>query len=125
MTERHKRALRFSPNTLRALVRHTWPGNVRELENAIEYAVAVAQGQTILPDDLPPDVWEAAPVPGPGPAPAPEMPPETAPPPPSAEREHLRAALEVCHWRRAAAARQLGMSRTTLWRKMRELGLDR
>ncbi len=125
VTERHKRALRFSPNTLRALVRHTWPGNVRELENAIEYAVAVAQGQTILPDDLPPDVWEAAPVPGPGPAPAPEMPPETAPPPPSAEREHLRAALEVCHWRRAAAARQLGMSRTTLWRKMRELGLDR
>ena len=124
VTERHKRALRFSPNTLRALVRHAWPGNVRELENALEYAVAVAQGQTILPDDLPPDVWDAA-VPAAAPDPPPAPPPEPPAAPASAEREQLREALEACHWKRAAAARKLHMSRTTLWRKMRELGLDR
>jgi transcriptional regulator of acetoin/glycerol metabolism len=36
----------------------------------------------------------------------------------------IRGALEACHWRRHEAARVLGMSRTTLWRRMRELGLE-
>ena len=46
-----------------------------------------------------------------------------AAPAPASEKEHLRAALEEHRWRRADAARALGMSRTTLWRKMREYGL--
>jgi DNA-binding NtrC family response regulator len=49
---------RLPPKTLsgaavRRLVDHSWPGNVRELENAIERAVALSQGEVILPDDLP------------------------------------------------------------------------
>jgi len=59
--EKHARALRreltgFSPDTLRALTGYPWPGNVRELENAVERAVAVAQGNPIELRDLPPDV---------------------------------------------------------------------
>ncbi len=46
----------FDPDALRALTGYPWPGNVRELENAIERAVAVAQGQTIQLRDLPADV---------------------------------------------------------------------
>ena len=45
---RQGRALRFSPDALRAVLDNPWPGNVRELENALEYAVAVCKGQTLL-----------------------------------------------------------------------------
>ncbi len=127
---RHGRTLRFSPDALRDLLSHDWPGNVRELENALEYAVAICRGQTILPEDLP------ALVPG-GEAAAREQAPVAPPAPPRAEgtlaesvaqatrraeAEELRRALEAHHWRRHDAAKALGISRTTLWRKMRELG---
>jgi DNA-binding NtrC family response regulator len=126
---RQGRALRFSPDALRLLLRYSWPGNVRELENALEFAVAVCKGQTVLPEDLPGEVRGgegALPAPAPaahtdGGAASPE--PSRRPPPP-ADAAQVRAALEACHWRRHEAARLLGISRTTLWRRMRELGLD-
>jgi DNA-binding NtrC family response regulator len=103
---RNGRSMRFSPDALRALLEYSWPGNVREMENAIEYAVAVGQGQTIQPEDLPIEVTAggktAAPTDGPG---------------------DLRALLDRHSWRRAEAAKALGISRTTLWRRMREAGL--
>jgi DNA-binding NtrC family response regulator len=46
----------FSPATMQKLLAHFWPGNIRELENAIERACVVARGQSIEPDDLPPEV---------------------------------------------------------------------
>jgi DNA-binding NtrC family response regulator len=123
---RQGRALRFSPDVLRLLLEHPWPGNVRELENSLEYAVAVCKGQTILPEDLPGEVGA-----GPGPAVAAVSAP-LAPgrPAPSRRAEadaidsaRIRRALEASHWRRHEAAQILGVSRTTLWRRMRELGL--
>ncbi len=125
---RQGRALRFSPDALRALLDHDWPGNVRQLENALEYAVAVCKGQTILPEDLPGGVGAAA-------APLPAAARVHAPAgaarsngSPRAEADaidaaRIRGALEACRWRRNDAARVLGVSRTTLWRRMRELGL--
>ncbi|HET8725737.1 MAG TPA: sigma 54-interacting transcriptional regulator [Anaeromyxobacteraceae bacterium] len=129
---RHGRALRFSPDALRALLAYPWPGNVRELENALEYAVTVAKGHTLVPEDLPPEVLAPGqPVHTPAPAPAHAVPaPEIPHPPggraaplPAGEAPRIRSALEAHHWNRAQAAQALGMSRTTLWRKMRELGL--
>jgi transcriptional regulator with PAS, ATPase and Fis domain len=108
------RALRFSPDALRVFLGYAWPGNVREMENALEYAVAVCKGQTILPEDLPSELREPAPASRSAPATDPSA---------AAERDRLRAALEAARWNRGAAARALGMSRQTLWRKMRELGL--
>ena len=105
---RQGRSLRLSPDAMRVLLNHDWPGNARELENALEYSVAVSRGQTILPDDLP----------------------DLSPPEPAAavtspiDASELRSALEAAHWRRSDAARALGISRSTLWRKMREAGLD-
>ncbi len=121
---RHGRSLRLAPDALRPLLRYPWPGNVREMENALEYAVAVCRGQTIHAEDLPAEVLETAAVP---PAERPEDPEPSAPGaarrPNGGERERLRAVLEAHHWRRDAAAKALGTSRTTLWRRMRELDL--
>jgi len=108
---RQGRALRFSPDALRALLDHDWPGNVRQLENALEYAVAVCKGQTILPEDLPAEILE---------------PPVASSPSVGhdSETDALRRVLEAHSWRRDAAAEALGISRTTLWRRMRESGLS-
>jgi len=132
------RALRFSPEALRALLSHPWPGNVRELENALEFAATVCQGQTVQPEDLPPEILEGAGLaeasgpaeprtPGDGPAGlgaaaadgrhrGRAIPPE--------QRSAFVAALEAHRWNRIDTARALGMSRSTLWRRMRELGLE-
>jgi transcriptional regulator of acetoin/glycerol metabolism len=98
---------------------YPWPGNVRELENALEYAVAVSNRQTILPEDLPLEVREPAARPRdsrPG-----HRTPRAARE--SEENQRLREVLEAHQWRRADAARALGVSRTTLWRRMREAAL--
>ena len=120
---RQGRALRFSPDALRALLDYAWPGNVRELENALEYAVAVCKGQTILPEDLPMELQQ----PGLG-----VVVPPAAPPPsasagsgPRLGQETLARALEAHRWRRVETAQALGISRATLWRRMREAGLHR
>jgi transcriptional regulator with GAF, ATPase, and Fis domain len=128
---RHNRHLRLSPDAMRMLLSHTWPGNVRELENTLEYAVALSQGQTILPASLPVELQESVQVPKP-PLEASVEPvivdsavDDAKAPESENERGRLLAALERNQWRRSAAAAELGISRTTLWRRMRELGLGR
>ncbi len=172
---RNGRALLISPGFLARLRRHNWPGNVRELENALEYAVAMCQGQTLSVDHLPALGPQTVASPGltrpngPTEATAPTAPTaptgptaptaptgptelneligptgprqaEPAPPPASPalatapvsapsgpldalEHERVAAALEAHHWRRDAAATALGISRITLWRRMKRFGL--
>jgi transcriptional regulator with GAF, ATPase, and Fis domain len=133
------RALRLSPSAVRILLSYPWPGNVRELENALEFAATVAQGQTLQPEDLPPEILEDTATLD---APAPREPRRAAPRPPALERaggprrgapaarsRHrdpaaILDALEAHSWNRIAAARALGMSRSTLWRRMRALGIE-
>ncbi len=59
----HRRVAEISPEAERYLMSYSWPGNVRELENAIERAVVLGESETLLPEDLPETVLEAAPVP--------------------------------------------------------------
>lgn len=116
---------RISPQAMRVLLDYPWPGNVRELANVIEYAVTVAGRETILPEDLPGEVkgvpsqgqtsaaiqLQSGPVaPGEGSLEQPEV-------------ERLRSVLDAHQWKREEAARALGISRATLWRRMRELHL--
>ncbi len=134
------RELRFSPETVRALLSHPWPGNVRELENALEFAATVCTGQTLQPEDLPREVLEGAAGLARPEDLRPALPP--LPPPrldglaaegaaspsadalPPGERAAVLRALEANRWNRAAAAKALGVSRSTLWRRMRAAGLE-
>ena len=102
-------------DVMEKLSAYAWPGNVRELENAIEYAVAVGKGQTIVPEDLPSEIL----VTDAGPRLQIREPAQQ-----DSEQDRIMQALEHAHWRREDAAKELGMSRTTLWRRMRELGLE-
>ncbi len=130
------RALRLSPEAIRVIHSHPWPGNVRELENALEFAATVCRGQTIQPEDLPHEILEGAGFGDPRADPSPADDPPLAPPPPHAPHAPARAApepgeraaivreLEGHRWNRMETARALGVSRSTLWRRMRALGLE-
>lgn len=136
--QRHHRALRLAPTASRALLAYLWPGNVRELENALEFATTVCEGQTVHVADLPPEIGSAAEPPPVPPAPlaphdrhassqtAPTSPPSAAvhlSTEEAAEAQRIAAALQQVRFRRDPAAELLGMSRTTLWRKMKQYGL--
>ena len=108
----------LSPEVLRLFLAHPWPGNVRELANVLERAVLLARGTRIELEDLP-DGFAAA-VHGDGAAAALPGAPEALG---QQEREHIRSALERSHGRRDVAATLLGISRATLWRRMKRLGL--
>jgi DNA-binding NtrC family response regulator len=115
VAERHGKHLRLSSEALRVLNDYDWPGNAREVENALEYAVGTMSNGTILQEHLPPDLMVSRPIPE-YVAVAEE---------PQCERDRVRMALESNRWRREDAARALGISRATLWRRMKEHGLLR
>lgn len=125
VTSQHGLIRRISPQAMRLLLDYSWPGNVRELANVMEYAVAVAKIETILPEDLPEEIRSSPPMSHPV---ATEHGVHSEPGilshgPLSQESERLVAALEAHHWCRSEAAEALGLSRSTLWRKMKELHL--
>ena len=116
--ERQGRALRLSAGAVECLFRYTWPGNVRELENAMERTAILARAETIEPGDLPPHVGAGL---VPGPAPALETEQTLA----DAERTHILRILERHGWNHSRAAEALGIGRTTLWRKLKDYGIEK
>jgi transcriptional regulator with GAF, ATPase, and Fis domain len=116
------RALQFSPDAMRALLSYEWPGNVRELENALEFAVTVCRGQTLQPEDLPPEVLSGAAHPATG-GPAARAPARRGSELARDDGAELRRALDEHRWNRAETASAMGWSRSTLWRRMRAMGL--
>ena len=108
-----KPTLQLSTEALRVLSSYSWPGNVRELRNAIDHAAIHARG-VIMPSDLPPEIVGARRV---------EEPPDSGETGEVDERERLLAALKKAKGNRSLAARQLGISRATLYRRIRELGI--
>jgi DNA-binding NtrC family response regulator len=103
----------FAPGAMDLLSACRWPGNVRELENAIERAVNLASGTVITEADLPAAVTLA-----------PASPPRPAAKASDPGGADLLEALNRCHWNHHRAAASLGISRTTLWRRLRELQID-
>jgi DNA-binding NtrC family response regulator len=102
---------RVSPETLQALTNYAWPGNVRELKSAIEAALISCKDGTIQIEDLPPEVLNLNSVP--------TMPFDA----PQDEKTRLLAAIGHAKGNRTMAARLLGMSRATLYRRLAELSL--
>jgi len=106
---------------IKALEHYPWPGNVRELENAIERAVVLSKGRFITVADLPPRIIDGEVTPAHDADYEPRTLREALEGP---ERRILVAALRANGGNRQKTAEQLGINRTTLYKKMKRLGLD-
>ena len=119
----HGRARRpLSSAAMSAILAHDFPGNVRELEHRLERAILLARGEAIEPLDLGDDMAAISPsssTPIVGFEPGKSLRELLEAP----EREILRQALAHCVGSRKDAAHLLGIDRTTLFNKMRRLGL--
>jgi transcriptional regulator of acetoin/glycerol metabolism len=107
----------FGPAARAALLAHRWPGNIRELNAATTHAAVLSKAAVIEPAALPDDVLDPAVT---SPAPSGAVMRTLA----DVEREHILRVLEGSGGRHHDAARVLGIGRTTLWRKLREYGID-
>jgi DNA-binding NtrC family response regulator len=110
-----KQVREVESQVLEVLQSYPYPGNVRELENIVERAVALAEGRTIRLRDLPSDLQKLS-----------VKAVETGgwPSLEDKEKDYIRQVLIETHYQRSLAAQILKIPRTTLWRKMKRLGLD-
>lgn len=106
----------LTPAAHQRLLQHTWPGNLRELRNVLDYAQQMADKFAIEPEDLPDSLQQAQPA---GRLTAPPLNSQQ----PNPEAQELIRLLAAAQWNRTRVARQLGISRMTLWRHMRRLGI--
>ncbi|MCC9599858.1 sigma-54 dependent transcriptional regulator [Stieleria sp. JC731] len=127
----------FDSEAITQMQSYRWPGNVRQLQNVVERAVLLSRGRQLTLNDLPPEVLGQIADPM-GPA-IPDLRPagpNLAVAPADLQNKSLREALEgpereiILHslrknnWNRAATADALDINRTTLYKKMKRLGLD-
>jgi two-component system response regulator HydG len=110
-TRAQKEITGFAPEAIQTMLHHPWPGNVRELENSVERGVILARSSSITPQDLslglPPTAVGSV-----GRATLKEL-----------QRSHIISALERHGGNQVKAARELGIGRNTLWRRLKEYGL--
>jgi len=101
----------FSPAAMDLMFSHHWPGNVRELENVVERSMVLARDDIIREDDLPQELLCQEPsVCENGPAKTLDL----------MERDHVSAILQECGWNKYRAAKIMGISRSTLYSKMKK-----
>ena len=106
-----RRVEAVSREAMEAILRYPWPGNIRELRNVVEHAFVVGEDAVLALHDLTPELRGEPPAGEPLPA---------EPSLRQIEREQIVAALAKHHGRKAVAAAELGISRSTLWRKLYE-----
>jgi len=126
MESRYGRSLEISAQALQALENYDWPGNIRELTNVLEFAIVQSDGPNILPSHFPPEIYspgtlhayQAAGTDATGRLPTAYYRPRMQP---DEEKELILRTLKETGNNKAAAARRLGMSRTTLWKRLKNL----
>ncbi len=114
--EMKKNINNISPKAMEVLLGYDYPGNVRELENIIEHAFVCCHSNTILTEHLPKDIFKKDRIPAEGLITGKGTLQE-------AEKELIVKMLTQSNWRYKEASERLGISRTTLWRKIKEYGL--
>jgi PAS domain S-box-containing protein len=104
-------------DAMQRMMEYPWPGNVRELRNAVEHAFVTVSGDRITYLDLPVEIrqWRGQPPPADAHRPNDET---------CDERGRILEALERTSWNRTEAAKLLGFSRVTLWKKMGRYGIE-
>ena len=101
----------ISSEAFEAMLTYRWPGNIRELRNVIEYAFVIGDGNVLRLQDLTPELRG-------------EPPPGSGLDSEDDERRQIEAVLLAVDGHRGEAAERLGISRTTLWRRMKEMGIE-
>jgi transcriptional regulator of acetoin/glycerol metabolism len=101
--------LSCSAAAMQLLLRHTWPGNTEQLWQVLRQVVQLRRAGTIMPKDLPPECWTVS--------------RRVLSPLESIERDAIVSALLDHDGSKVAAARALGMSRATIYRRIREYGI--
>ena len=111
-----KQVENISPSAMKHLMRYSFPGNVRELENMIQRAVALSDGSEITLKDLPQTIRDLA---------WGDVDEDTLIPLEEVEKQHISKVLEKTGYNKKLASTILKVPRTTLWRRMKQFGLDR
>lgn len=109
--ENERTITRIAASAYEALVSYEWPGNIRELDNVITYTHAIDSGNTVYLKDLPPELRGEAP------------PDEVQSPLEDKEREQIMELMQRYNSHKQSVAQAMGISRATLWRKMKSLQL--
>jgi DNA-binding NtrC family response regulator len=116
--------IRVTPGAMKALMQYEWPGNVRELENCIERAVALGNQQVIDTDDLPPSIRSLSPViEENGETVVPASPAFSTTDLEHIERVTIQRVFEQVRGDKALAGKMLGISRATLYRKLKRYNI--
>jgi transcriptional regulator with PAS, ATPase and Fis domain len=105
----NKDVRRISPDAMDIIEKYHWPGNIRQLINTIEHCIITCKGDTVESADLPEYVISSR---------------KTDGNEPEFDREKLRAGLTLFNGNRTKTAKHLGISRVTLWKKMKDYGLE-
>ena len=106
----NKEIRRISPDALEIMTNYRWPGNVRQLINALEHSAITCKGDTLEMTDLPEYVFQEKRIAAGGDQ--------------QMDRERLRTLLEQFKGNRTLTAKHLGISRVTLWKKLKENGIE-
>jgi DNA-binding NtrC family response regulator len=124
----------FAPDAMQAMCSYSWPGNVRELRNAVQRAIVLGDGELLQLQDLPPELSQPGTQPSaamPMAMPAMQVPAATPAPAPAGarplrelEREGIVAALQATGGNKAKAAALLQIDRSTLYKKLKDYGID-
>ena len=118
--EQNKAAQGLSPEVMRLLLDYDWPGNVRELENSIEHATVIVKGQVVEVSELPAAIQQARPKPR-----ISKLPNGSERSISENEKNLLREVLDECNWNKKQTAAKLGISRSTLYEKLKKYHITR
>ena len=111
--EQNKIVQRFSSEAMRLLLDYDWPGNVRELENSIEHATVIVKGKYVEVSELPSGIQQAK-------ARITKIPNGSKRSIMENEKNLLREVLGECNWNKKETAAKLGISRSTLYEKLKK-----
>jgi two-component system response regulator HydG len=116
--EQNKVMHNFSSEAMRQLLDYDWPGNVRELENSIEHATVIAQDEVVEVSELPATIQQAKP----GISKITNQPDRSIM---ENEKILLREVLDECNWNKKESAAKLGISRSTLYEKLKKYNITK